>query len=66
MQLTPAGWGISWEEADLDFDVSGLINGIFGTKAWMKKIAAKEGRSKSIKKQTASKMNGKKGGRQKK
>lgn len=48
VKLTPAGWGINWEEADLDFDVSGLINGIFGTKAWMKKIAAKEGRQKNV------------------
>lgn len=48
VQLTLAGWGISWEEADLDFDVSGLINGVFGTKAWMKEIAAKESIQKNV------------------
>ena len=66
VKLTPAGWGITWEEADLDFGVNELVRGVFGTKAWMKEIAAKGGRSKSEKKQAASRINGAKGGRPRK
>lgn len=40
VKLTPAGWGITWSEADLDFGVNELVQGVFGTKAWMKGIAA--------------------------
>ena len=36
VELTPAGWGITWSEADLDFGVNELVQGVFGTKAWMK------------------------------
>jgi len=66
VKLTPAGWGLTWEDADIDLGVNELVQGIFGTKAWMKKIAAKGGRSKSEKKKAASRENGKKGGRPKK
>ena len=40
VELTPAGWGITWSNADLDFGVNELVQGVFGTKAWMKEIAA--------------------------
>lgn len=40
VELTPAGWGITWSSADLDFGVNELVQGVFGTKAWMKEIAA--------------------------
>ena len=43
VELTPAGWGITWSNADLDFGVNELVQGVFGTKAWMKEIAAKGG-----------------------
>ena len=66
VELTPAGWGITWSEADLDFGVNELVQGVFGTKAWMKEIAAKGGRSRSEKKQAASRINGVKGGRPRK
>lgn len=62
VELTPAGWGITWIDADLDFGINELVRGIFGTKAWMKEIAAKGGCSKSEKKQAASRINGAKGG----
>ena len=66
VELTPAGWGITWSNADLDFGVNELVQGVFGTKAWMKEIAAKGGRSRSEKKQAASRINGAKGGRPRK
>ena len=66
VKLTPAGWGLTWENAEIDLGVNELLQGIFGTKAWMKKIAAKGGCSKSAKKQAASRINGTKGGRPRK
>lgn len=66
VKLTPAGWGLTWEEADIDLGVNEIVNGVFGTKAWMREIAAKGGRSKSEKKRAASRENGKKGGRPRK
>ncbi len=66
VELTPAGWGLTWSNADIDLGVNELVQGIFGTKAWMKEIAAKGGRSKLEKKQAASRINGAKGGRLKK
>ena len=41
VKLTPAGWSITWSSADLDFGVEELVKGVFGTKAWMSKIAVK-------------------------
>jgi hypothetical protein len=57
---------LTWENADIDLGVNELVQGIFGTKAWMKKIATKGGCSKSAKKQAASRINGTKGGRPRK
>ncbi|MEM9509844.1 MAG: hypothetical protein AAGA16_19540 [Cyanobacteria bacterium P01_E01_bin.35] len=57
---------MTWSHADIDLGVNELLQGIFGTKAWMKKITAKGGRSRSEKKQAASRINGTKGGRPKK
>lgn len=66
VELTPAGWGLTWNNADIDLGVNELVQGIFGTKAWMKEIARKGGRSRSQKKQAASRINGAKGGRPRK
>ena len=66
VELTPAGWGLTWKDVDIDLGVNELVQGIFGTKAWMKEIAARGGRSRSEKKQAASRINGAKGGRPKK
>jgi len=41
VELTPAGWGITWSSADLDFGINELVQGVFGTKAWMKEVASK-------------------------
>jgi len=56
VKLTPAGWGVTWLDADLDFGVNELVRGIFGTKSWMKKFAAKNGRFKSEKNQMLPKL----------
>ncbi|WP_156119763.1 DUF2442 domain-containing protein [Leptolyngbya sp. KIOST-1] len=38
VEVTPSGTGLHWEKLDADFTVSGLLNGVFGTRAWMTKL----------------------------
>jgi hypothetical protein len=35
-ELSPAGFGLHWEELDLDFTVAGLLAGRFGTDRYMR------------------------------
>lgn len=65
-ELTPLGTGVFWENLDADYTVTGLLNGIFGTKAWMKELGRSGGRRKSEAKAEAARINGAKGGRPKK
>ena len=60
---TASGYGLHWEELDVDMTVAGLMNGIFGTRKWM---AAQAGRRTSPAKAAAARANGLKGGRPKK
>lgn len=57
------GYGLHWEELDVDLSLPGLMAGIFGTKAWMARHA---GRTTSEAKAAASRANGAKGGRPRK
>ncbi len=66
VELTPLGTGVFWENLDADYTVAGLLNGVFGTKAWMKELGRKGGRAKSEAKREAAKINGAKGGRPRK
>lgn len=38
VEITPSGKGLHWEKLDADFTVSGLLNGVFGTRAWMTEL----------------------------
>ncbi|MBE9111059.1 DUF2442 domain-containing protein [Nodosilinea sp. LEGE 07298] len=38
VEVTPSGTGLHWEKLDADFTVSGLLNGIFGTRTWMMEL----------------------------
>ncbi len=58
-----AGYGLHWENLDVDLSIPGLAAGIFGTKAHMARIA---GRSTSAAKAAAARANGAKGGRPRK
>ncbi|EJL24492.1 Protein of unknown function (DUF3532) [Caulobacter sp. AP07] len=58
-----AGYGLHWENLDVDLSIPGLAVGIFGTKAHMARIA---GRSVSAAKAAAARANGAKGGRPRK
>jgi len=63
VQIVGAGFGLYWEKLDVDFSVAGLVNGVFGTAKWM---AARAGRSPSLAKAAAARVNGAKGGRPRK
>jgi hypothetical protein len=64
--LDASGSSVHWDRLDADFNIAGLVAGIFGTKAWMSQLGRKGGQATSPAKAEASRNNGKKGGRPKK
>ena len=58
-----AGYGLHWEDLDVDLSIPSLAAGVFGTKAHMARIA---GRTTSPAKSAAARANGAKGGRPRK
>jgi len=63
VEILGRGYGLHWEELDVDLSLPGLMAGLFGTKAWM---ARQAGRATSAAKAAASRANGAKGGRPRK
>jgi hypothetical protein len=63
VEILGNGYGLHWEALDMDISVPGLLAGIFGTSAYMARLA---GQSKSPAKAAASRANGAKGGRPRK
>jgi hypothetical protein len=63
VEVFPQGHGLHWERPNVDISVPGLVNGIFGTRSHMARIA---GKSTSPAKAAASRANGAKGGRPRK
>jgi hypothetical protein len=61
--LDQAGLSVHWPSLDADFSILGLVQGIFGTKAWMAEIGRQGGKQTSEAKRRSSRENGKKGGR---
>jgi len=59
-------WGLHWESLDIDHYIPALIDGVFGTRAWMSELGKLGGTSRSKAKQTAARKNGRKGGRPRK
>lgn len=57
--------GLHWERLDVDYSISGLMSGVFGSRAFME-AQRKGGQSKSPAKVAASRANGAKGGRPRK
>ena len=60
VEILGAGYGLHWEELDVDLSIPGLFGGLFGTKAHMARHA---GRATSPAKAAAARTNGAKGGR---
>lgn len=67
IEITPSGLGLHWPRLDADLYVPGLIEGVFGSKAWMaRELGARGGRAQSAAKARAARANGRKGGRPRK
>jgi len=62
VEILGAGYGLHWEDLDVDLSIPGLFGGLFGTKAHMARHA---GRATSPAKAAAARANGAKGGRPK-
>lgn len=63
VEILGQGYGLHWEELDVDLSLPGLMAGIFGTKASM---ARRAGQVSSAAKSAAARANGAKGGRPRK
>jgi hypothetical protein len=63
IEITSSGLALHWPLLDADFYVPGLIDGILGSKRWMREIGKLGGQIKSQAKTKAARENGKKGGR---
>lgn len=63
VEILGAGYGLHWEDLDVDISVPGLMVGLFGTRSYM---ARRAGQVKSSAKAAAARTNGAKGGRPKK
>lgn len=61
VELWGDGTALHWEKLDVDFSVSGIVAGIFGTRAWMRKLASAGKRSESKAKRRPALTNGKPG-----
>ena len=67
IEITPSGFGLHFPKLDADVYLPALLEGIFASKRWMAaQLGALGGRSKSVAKASASRNNGRLGGRPKK
>jgi uncharacterized protein DUF2442 len=58
-----AGVGLHWEELNVDLYAPALLEGIYGSKRWMREIGRRGGEVRSARKAKAARRNGTKGGR---
>ena len=65
IEVSPKGGSLHWPQIDVDFGVSILVAGIFGTTKFME-MQRRGGQSRSDAKVSAARANGKKGGRPRK
>jgi hypothetical protein len=67
IEITPSGFGIHFPKLDADLYVPGLLEGLLGSRKWMaSRLGQAGGQSKSMAKRSASRANGKLGGRPRK
>jgi Protein of unknown function (DUF2442) len=67
IEISPSGFGIHFPKLDAHLYLPSLMQGIFGSKAWMAaQLGASGGRARSTAKVEAARINGKRGGRPRK
>jgi hypothetical protein len=67
IELSPSGFGIHFPNLDAHLYLPALLQGVFGSKAWMAaQLGADGGKSRSRAKTVAARANGKRGGRPRK
>jgi hypothetical protein len=70
VHVVAGGRALRWEGLDVDLGVAGLVQGIFGTAAWMRVLRSEMGRAggrtSTPAKASAARENGRKGGRPRK
>jgi uncharacterized protein DUF2442 len=67
IEISPSGFGIHFPKLDADIYLPGLLEGFLGSKKWMaSRLGQVGGKSRSAAKRSASKANGRLGGRPKK
>lgn len=66
VETSPGGYGLHWEELDVDLSVPGLLLSSIGRSDWMRELARLAGQSSSPAKAAAARANGAKGGRPRK
>lgn len=67
IELLGGGYALHWPRVNADIRIESALAGIFGSKKWMMRLAAREaGKSTSEKKASAARANGTNGGRPRK
>ncbi len=66
VSITPTGLGLRWDKLDADLYVPALLQGHFGSTAWMSELGRQMGRARTPAKAAAARENGLKGGRPRK
>ena len=66
ISVSPAGDALSWRSLDVDVQVPGLVERVFGTRLFAAATGRRGGRRRSKAKAAAAKVNGAKGGRPRK
>jgi hypothetical protein len=67
IEISPSGFGLHFPKLDVDLWLPALLEGVFGSRAWMAaRLGARGGKSKSRAKARAARANGKRGGRPRK
>ena len=67
IQISPSGFGIHFPKLDTDLYLPALLQGFLGSRNWMaSRLGQAGGKSRSVAKRAASRVNGKLGGRPRK